>query len=53
VLSFVQVGVLTGPLMYSGLLGLTSSDGLGFIVCSIPAQLVGINLLRQSTSAKF
>ena len=52
VLSFGQVGALTGPLMYSALLGLTGSYGLGFIVCGIPALLVGIDLLRQSPSAK-
>ena len=52
VLSFGQVGALAGPLMYSALLGLTGSYGLGFIVCGIPALLVGINLLRQSASAK-
>jgi MFS family permease len=53
VLSFGQVGALAGPLMYSALLGLTGSYGVGFIVCGIPALLVGINLLRQSSSAKF
>jgi len=53
VLSFGQVGALAGPLMYSALLGLTGSYGLGFIVCGIPALLVGVNLLRQSASAKF
>jgi len=52
VLSFGQVGELTGPLMYSILLGLTGSYGLGFIVCGIPALLVGVNLLRQNASAK-
>ena len=53
VLSFGQVGALAGPLMYSALLGLTGSYGLGFIVCGIPALLVGVNLLRQRASAKF
>jgi hypothetical protein len=53
VLSFGQVGGLTEPLLYSALLGLTGSYGLGFIVCGIPALLVGVTLLRQSTSAKF
>ena len=52
VLSFGQVGALAGPLMYSVLLGLTGSYGLGFIVCGIPALLVGVNLLRQSAPAK-
>jgi MFS family permease len=53
VLSFGQVGALALPLMYSGLLDLTGSYGIGFIVCGIPALLVGVTLLRQSASAKF
>ena len=53
VLSFGQIGAMAGPLMYSALLGLTGSYGLGFIVCGIPALLVGINLLRQREPAKF
>jgi MFS family permease len=48
VLSFGQVGALAGPVVYSALLGLTGSYGLGFIVCGIPALLVGVNLLRRS-----
>jgi len=53
VLSFGQVGALALPLMYSGLLDLTGSYGIGFIVCGVPALLVGVNLLRQSAIAKF
>jgi len=52
VLSFGQVGALALPLIYSGLLDLTGSYGIGFIVCSIPALLVGVQLLRQGGSAK-
>ena len=48
VLSFGQVGALVLPLMYSGLLDVTGSYGIGFVVCGIPALLVGIQLLRQS-----
>ena len=47
VLSVGQVGALAEPLMFSALLGLTGSYGLGFIVCGIPALLVGVTLLRQ------
>jgi MFS family permease len=47
VLSFGQIGALAGPLMYSALLALTGSYGLGFIVCAVPALLVGVNLLRR------
>jgi MFS family permease len=46
VLAFGQVGALALPLMYSGLLDATGSYGIGFIVCAIPALLVGIRLLR-------
>ena len=50
VLSFGQVGALAEPLMFSALLGLTGSYGLGFIVCGIPALLVGLTLMRQGKS---
>lgn len=46
VLSFGQMGALLGPIVYSGLLGLTGDYGLGFIVCAIPALWVGIVLAR-------
>src|SRR6185436_5103916 len=52
VLSFGQVGALALPLLYSGLLDLTGSYGIGFMVCGIPALLVGVQLLRQRASAK-
>jgi MFS family permease len=47
VLSFGQVGALSMPLAYSALLELTGSYGVGFVVCSVPALLVGVQLLRQ------
>jgi len=47
VLSFGQLGALALPLTYSGLLDLTGSHGMGFVVCGIPALLVGVQLLRQ------
>ena len=34
------------------LLNLTGSYGIGFIVCGVPALLVGIQLLRRSAAAK-
>jgi nitrate/nitrite transporter NarK len=52
VLSFGQVGALFLPLAYSGLLDLTGRYGIGFIVCGVPALLVGVQLLRQRASAK-
>jgi len=51
VLSFGQVGGLALPLIYSGFLDQTGSYGIGFIVCGIPALLVGILLLRRSRTA--
>ena len=51
VLSFGQVGALALPLLYSGLLDLTGSYGIGFIVCGVPALLVGVQLLRQRASS--
>jgi MFS family permease len=47
VLSLGQVGALGLPIMYSGLLEATGSYGIGFVMCAIPALLVGIQLLRQ------
>jgi len=47
VLSFGQVGALALPVMYSGLLNLTGSYGIGFMVCSVPALLVAVRLLRR------
>jgi len=51
VLSFGQVGALALPLVYSGLLDLTGSYGIGFVVCGVPALLVGVQLLRQRASS--
>ena len=47
VLSFGQVGAFALPLLYSGLLDLTGSYGLGFLVCGLPALVVGVQLLRR------
>jgi MFS family permease len=47
VLSVGQVGALGLPIMYSGLLEATGSYGIGFVMCGVPALLVGIQLLRQ------
>ncbi len=52
VLSFGQVGALVLPLIYSGLLDMTGSYGIGFFVCGVPALLVGVQLLRRRTAAK-
>jgi MFS family permease len=47
VLSFGQIGALLGPFAFSLLLGLTGGYGAGWALCTIPALLVGISLLRQ------
>jgi nitrate/nitrite transporter NarK len=46
VLSLGQVGALVLPLVYSGLLDLTGSYGVGFVVCGVPALFVGIWLSK-------
>ena len=46
VLSIGQVGALALPLLFSGLLDLTGSYAMGFVVCALPALLVGVQLLR-------
>jgi MFS family permease len=46
ILSFGQLGAMMMPLVYSGLLALTGSYAIGFVVCGIPALLVGFDLLR-------
>ncbi len=52
VLSFGQVGALALPLLFSGLLDLTGSYGVGFVLCGVPALLVGVQLLRQRSAEK-
>ena len=46
VLSFGQVGALSLPLIYAALLDTTGSYGIGFVMCGVPALLVGVLLLR-------
>src|SRR6516162_4357765 len=50
VLSFGQIGALLGPFSFSLLLRLTGGYGAGWILCTIPALWVGIDLLRQRAS---
>jgi hypothetical protein len=52
VLSLGQVGALVLPLIYSGLLDVTGSYGVGFMVCGVPALLVGLQLIRQRGSGR-
>ncbi|MDO9708392.1 MFS transporter [Paracraurococcus lichenis] len=46
VLSFGQVGAFLLPLAYAACLSLTGRHGTGFVVCGLPALLVGLALLR-------
>ena len=43
-LSFGQLGALTMPLVYSALLSVTGSYRIGFLVCAVPALIVGVML---------
>lgn len=52
VLAFGQIGALVLPLMYSGLLDLTGSYGIGFAMCGVPPLLVGLQLLRRRAAAR-
>ena len=52
VLSFGQFGGLVLPLLYSLLLSLSGSYQLGFLVCSVPALMVGA-VLFVHTRQKF
>lgn len=50
VLAFGQLGAMLMPLIYAGLLALTGSYAIGFLVSGIPALLVGFDLLRTKRS---
>jgi MFS family permease len=47
VLSFGQLGALTMPLLYAGVLSFSGSHALGFILCGLPCLVVGLALLRR------
>ena len=47
VLSFGQIGALASPAAFSLLLRLTTDYSASWMVCAVPAVLVGINMLRQ------
>jgi len=47
VLSFGQIGALSSPAVFSLLLGLSGGYSAGWVVCAVPAVLVGISMLRQ------
>jgi hypothetical protein len=47
VLSFGQIGALSSPAVFSLLLKLTAGYSASWMICAVPAVLVGINMLRQ------
>jgi MFS family permease len=53
ILSFGQFGAMVMPFVYSALLSVTGSYGFGFVVCGLPALLVGFDLLRGRRSETY
>lgn len=51
VLSFTSVAMMIYPALYGGLLAITDSYSVGFLVCSIPALISGIIFLRPPIDA--
>jgi nitrate/nitrite transporter NarK len=49
VLSFGQMGAFLCPSVFALLLRVTGFYAAGWVVCGIPALLVGIDLLRRGT----
>jgi hypothetical protein len=47
VLSFGQIGALASPAVFSLLLRLTGDYSASWMICAVPAVLVGINMLRR------
>jgi len=53
VLSFTSIAMMTYPALYGGLLAVTGSYGVGFILCSIPSFIAGVIFLRQPIEASW
>jgi MFS family permease len=51
VLSFGQVGAFILPVIYAAQLAVTNSHGIGFVLCGVPALVVGIVMWRASARA--
>ena len=47
VLSFTSIAMMTYPALYGGILAITDSYSIGFLVCSIPSIASGIIFLRK------
>jgi MFS family permease len=48
VLSFGQVGAFILPVIYAAQLAVTNSHGIGFLLCGVPALVVGVVMWRAS-----
>ena len=48
VLSFGQVGAFILPVIYAAQLAVTNSHGIGFVLCGLPALVVGVLMWRAS-----
>jgi nitrate/nitrite transporter NarK len=48
VLSFGQVGAFILPVIYAAQLAVTNSHGIGFLLCGVPALVVGVVMWRDS-----
>ena len=46
-LAFGQIGALSTPAVFSLLLGLSGDYSAGWVVCAVPAVVVGVNMFRQ------
>jgi hypothetical protein len=47
VLSFGQIGALSSPAVFSLLFRLTAGYSASWMICAVPAVLVGVNMFRQ------
>ncbi|MEE2688674.1 MAG: MFS transporter [Pseudomonadota bacterium] len=50
VLSFTSIAMMIYPAFYGGLLAVTDSYGVGFILCSIPSFIAGAIFLRRPSA---
>ena len=53
VLSFTSIAMMIYPALYGGLLAVSDSYGVGFILCSIPSFIAGVIFLRRPIEASW
>lgn len=51
VLAFTSVAMMIYPALYGGLLAVSDSYGVGFLICSIPSFVAGVIFLRKPIEA--